>query len=75
MTISKQEIDNLKKLRENKIKYEEELEKIRINLFNELCLKSDYKKDCDISYCVFWITNQCKYPTEWKKILRQIEKG
>ena len=73
MTINKQQIDNLRALKKNKAKFDKELETLRHTLFNELCLKNN-KQDCDIAYCFFWATEQCEYPTQWKKILQEIEK-
>lgn len=68
MSISKKQIDNLKKLKiNNPSEYEKEFKKIDQELFKKYCFKVKYKTECD-PFCVDAFTGKCQYLFERKKI-------
>lgn len=68
------EIAKLKELKESKPKsYMLKLKEIEKELFNKHCLKKEYNKECEPTYCSFRATHTCNFIKEFSRILNGLE--
>lgn len=74
MPVTKDQIELLKKLKDNNYeRYEEELEKLKQDLFSKYCSKTSYKKECEAAYCADAHTDTCQYLHEMRKLDQELD--
>lgn len=68
MLVNNEVIDNLKELKINNLdKFNKEINKISKELFDEYCIKKNYKEECD-PFCADAFINTCQYLKEMNKL-------